>query len=216
MLKALLVLTAALVAVSNYLVFVWVPNEAVMGPVQRIFYFHFGAAIATYLCMFGVLIASLGFLSTGRKVFDSISTACGEVGLLTCSIVMFTGMIWGQVAWNTPFRWEPRLVTLLFLLLIYISFVALRTFGDGEKLAKQSAVLGVLGALTVPAVMYSIHLLPQFAQLHPVVVERRGLREESFRTTMMVCMIAMISLSMLLIVVRTKIAELEKKFQTQG
>ena len=206
------VIVAALIAIGNYMVFVWVPNEAIMGPVQRIFYFHFGSAITSYLCMFAVLICSVGFLSTQRRLFDSISTACGEVGLLNCSITMATGMIWGQAAWNTPFRWEPRLVSLLFLLLIFFSFVALRTFANSERVAKQSAVLGILGAITVPAVMYSIHLLPQFAQLHPIVVERRGLREESFRTTMFFCMVAMIALSGLLIWIRTRLVELEKKY----
>ncbi len=203
--KVLTSLMGVALVYCTYLVFLVVPNERVMGPVQRIFYFHVGSAIACY-CSFGVvLIAGLAYLATRDVRADVIAHAAGEVGFIFCSIVMVTGMIWGHSAWNTWFRWEPRLITFLILWLIFLSFNILRSFGDPEKIAVHSAILGIIGAVTVPLVVYSIKLLPESMQLHPVVVENRGLRDPSFETAMFTCMATLVALQGLLIWFRTRV-----------
>jgi hypothetical protein len=68
---------------------------------------------------------------------------------------------------------------------MFLSFVLLRQFADSEKVASQSAVIGIMGALMIPIMIYSIKLLPAAAQLHPQVIENRGLRHPSFTTTLM-------------------------------
>lgn len=160
---------------SIYLVFVGTPNEKIMGPVQRVFYFHVGSAIACY-CSFGlVLVGSLGYLATRKEWWDVVAEAAGEVGLIFCTIVLVSGMIWGHAIWNTAFRWEPRLVTFLLLWFVLLSFNILRWFADSAKVSAHCAVLGILGAITVPLMVYSIKFLPQSAQLHPQVVAKNGL-----------------------------------------
>ncbi len=178
---ALGVLTLLLLTASHYLVFMVVPNEAVMGAVQRVFYFHVGSALACYAAFGAVFVASLAFLATGSKKADRISAACGEVGFVLCTIVLATGMIWGHSAWNTWFRWEePRLVTFLVLWLIFLSFTVLRNFGEPSRVASHASVLGILGAASVPLVYVSIKFLPASARLHPEVIERGGLKDPSY------------------------------------
>lgn len=207
--STLILIVGAAVLYCNYLVFMVVPNERIMGPVQRIFYFHVGSAIACY-CAFGiVLITGLAYLATRDMRADAVSQAAGEVGFLFCSIVMITGMVWGHSAWNTWFRWEPRLVTFLLLWLIFLSFNILRAFGDAEKIATHSAILGILGAITVPLVIYSIKLLPESMQLHPVVVENQGLRDPSYRSTMFWCIGTLVAFQALLIWFRARIGLIE-------
>jgi ABC-type transport system involved in cytochrome c biogenesis permease subunit len=104
--RALTAVTAVLVAVSNWLIFLVVPNERVMGAVQRIFYVHVGAAFACYAAFGVVLVASVLFLANRSRGADMVGVAAGEVGFLFCTIVLITGMIWGHSAWNTWFRWE--------------------------------------------------------------------------------------------------------------
>jgi heme exporter protein C len=205
----LIAFVAAAIFYSNYLVFLVVPNERVMGPVQKIFYFHVGSAIACY-CSFGVvLVAGLFYLATRDLRADVFASAAGEVGFIFCSIVMITGMIWGHAAWNTWFRWEPRLVTFLLLWLIYLSFLLLRAFGDPKKIAAHSAVLGILGAITVPLVVFSIQLLPQMAQLHPRVVENRGLKEASFEYALLISTLSLVLLQGVLIWFRARLGFIE-------
>lgn len=199
------------VLVGIYLVFMYVPNERLMGPVQRIFYFHVGSAIACYLAFTIVLIGALGYLATRKVAYDQLSYAAGEVGFVFCTLVLVTGMIWGKAAWNTIFRWEPRLVSFLILWLIFLAFNLLRYFGDRSKVRQHSAVLGILGACTVPLVVFSIKLLPQFAQLHPQVVENRGLKDSSYIFSMFFCMAALLLFALQLIWLRFRIAYLEER-----
>ncbi|MCB0310885.1 MAG: cytochrome c biogenesis protein CcsA [Bdellovibrionales bacterium] len=200
-----------LVASAMYVVFMIVPNERIMGPVQRIFYFHVGSAIACYVSFAVVLTASLAYLGTRRKSWDAILHAAGEVGFIFCTIVLVSGMIWAKSAWNTWFRWEPRLVTFLLLWFIALSFNILRRFGEPAKVPQHSAVLGLLGAMTVPLVVFSIKFLPQFAQLHPQVVAQRGLKDPSFIFAMFFCMAVLVLLQLRLLWIRFRIARLEQR-----
>ncbi len=204
------------VLVGLYLVFMVVPNERIMGPVQRIFYFHVGSAIACYVAFGIVLIGSLGYLATRKLSYDLMAYAAGEAGFVFCTIVLATGMIWGKAAWNTVFRWEPRLVSFLILWMIFLAFNLLRVFGDRARMRQHSAVLGILGACTVPMVVFSIKLLPQFAQLHPQVVENRGLKDSSYVFTMFFCMGALVLLQLQLIWLRFRIAFLEEQKHGTG
>ena len=195
------------VAVANWFVFMVVPNERVMGAVQRIFYFHVGSAISCYATFAVVFFSSVFYLATRDKKADLVCLAAGEVGFVFCSIVLFTGMIWGHSAWNTWFRWEePRLVTFLVLWLIFLSFTILRNFGDPSKSATHGAILGILGAVSVPLVVFSIKFLPQSARLHPEVIEHGGLKDPSFNQALAISCFALVALAALLVWVRYRLA----------
>jgi len=205
------VIAIALVAVSQYLVFMVVPNERVMGAVQRLFYFHVGSAIACYCAFAIVFVASLMFLGNRSREADAWSTAAGEVGFIFCTITLVTGMIWGKSAWNTWFSWEePRLVTFLVLWLIFLSFTALRNFGDPARVSTHASVLGILGALSVPIVYASIKLLPKTAQLHPEVLEHAGLKDPSYWWAFGLSVFALLCLQTLLIWIRVRIGLSER------
>lgn len=207
----LTIITALLVTYAQYVVFMVVPDEKIMGAVQRVFYFHVGSAFACYV-QFGIAFAtSLWFLTSSNRLADIINAAAAEVGFVFCSITLASGMIWGHSAWNTWFRWEPRLVTFLILWLLFLGFVIHRKYGEGLRLASQSAVLSILGGLTVPFVWLSVKLLPQTAQLHPQVVENQGLKDPLFLYGFGVCSVTIIVLSLLLLNVRIRIESLNQR-----
>ena len=204
------------VALANWFVFMVVPNERVMGAVQRIFYFHVASAISCYAAFAVVFFASVFYLATRDKKADLVCLAAGEVGFVFCSIVLATGMIWGHSAWNTWFRWEePRLVTFLVLWLIFLSFTVLRNFGDPAKSATHGAILGILGAVSVPLVVFSIKFLPQSARLHPEVIEHGGLKDPSFNQALAISCLALTILAGLLVWIRYRLALAEDVLRTQ-
>jgi heme exporter protein C len=207
----LLTLSALLlVGYAQYMVFMVVPNEQVMGPVQRVFYFHVASALACYAAFGAVFVASLLYLATREPKSDIFASAAGEVGFVLCTIVLVTGMIWGHSAWNTWFRWEePRLVTFLVLWLIFLSFTVLRNFGDPTKTAAHGSILGILGALSVPLVYVSVKFLPQSARLHPEVIEHGGLKSSSYWTAFGLSLVAFVVLGGLLIWLRYRVGLLE-------
>ena len=192
-----------------YEVFMIVPNERVMGPVQRIFYFHVACAISSYCSMVIVFLCSIFYLRTHKYFFDACCEAASEVGFVFCTCVLISGMIWAHSAWNTWFRWEPRLVTFLFLWLIFMSFNVLRAFADTQRIASHNALLGIVGALTVPAVLLSVNLLPRVAQLHPAL-EKGGLEPE-MKEALFISIAAVVSFQFLLVYLRAKIGLAERK-----
>jgi heme exporter protein C len=199
-----------MVVVAQFYVFMVVPNERIMGAVQRIFYFHVGSALACYAAFAVVLVASVVHLATKSVKADLWSASAGEVGFVFCSIVLATGMIWGHSAWNTWFRWEePRLVTFLVLWLIFLSFTILRNFGDPAKVSTHASVLGILGSASVPLVYLSIKLLPQSARLHPEVLEQGGVKDSRFVLALVLSIFALLFLSAVLTWLRYRIARVD-------
>lgn len=192
-----------LLLLANIMVFLVVPNEAVMGAVQRIFYFHVGAATNTYI-MIGVLfIASVCFLTFRTPVWDVLAEAAGGVALLLASIVLVSGSIWGHSAWNTWWRWEPRLVSFLVLWLVLFAYVLLRSFTErSERQGAFAAILGIVSAVNVPLAIFSIKLMSQAEQLHPEVVAEQGLKDERFVYALICGIFALGAVSFWLLVVR--------------
>ena len=215
--------TVILIFVSNYIIFMVVPNEKVMGAVQRIFYFHVSSAFAAYISLGVLLFSSIAYLANSsstdavyKKKADraySVISASSEVALLFCLIVLATGMIWGHAAWNVIFRWEPRLVSFLVLTLILLGFPLLRSFGSQVQTKTHAAILGIISAINVPIVIFSIKLLPQSHQLHPEVVGNRGLKHASYYWGFGISTLAMICLSISLIWLAAQVVQLRLEGQ---
>ena len=154
--------------VALYLVFIWSPVEKIMGASQKIFYFHVGCAWVAFLAFFIVGIYSVMILKNpteNRFIYAGVSA---EIGVLFTTIALISGMIWGKSAWNTWWTWEPRLVTTLILWFIYVAYLFVRKMeGSWEKIAKLSAVFGIIGCLNVPIVFMAIRWWN--TKLHPIV-----------------------------------------------
>jgi heme exporter protein C len=207
----LFLVSVPLLGLANYFVFLVVQSERNMGAVSRIFYFHVGSAIACYCAFAVVFFCSVAYLSSRHWLADRLNEAAAEVGFIFCTLTLASGMIWGRTAWNTWFRWEPRLVTFLLLWLIFLAFTVMRMFGDVRKLGAHSAVLGILGSFTVPLVWISVRLLPQSAQLHPQVLEQGGLQIPNAKFTLFLTMAGLVIFLFSLIFLRARIGILEEK-----
>lgn len=204
------IVTALTVAYALYYVFLVVPNEKVMGAVQRIFYFHVGAAMSCYVAIAILFVGSVTYLAVKQRFWDLLAEAGGSVALLLCTIVLLSGMIWGHSAWNTWWRWEPRLVSFLVLWLILVGYNILRlTLAQEEKLPSFAAVLGILAAVNVPIVIFSIRLLSPQEQLHPEVVANQGLRDPRFITGLILGNVSFILLGCYLMLHRLRLSVLE-------
>jgi heme exporter protein C len=212
LIKVLSALSLVGVSLGLYLVFMVVPNEQVMGAVQRIFYFHVASALAAYAVIFILLFASSFYLLTKKDAWDALAEAAATVSLLFCSVVLASGMIWGHSAWNTWWRWEPRLVSFLVLWLILFSYVVLRAFSEDHSRQRSfAAVLGIIAAVNVPIVIVSVKFLSQADQLHPEVVGKQGLKTASFVYALVTCIVAMVITGGLLTIIKTINLQLKNK-----
>jgi heme exporter protein C len=185
-------LSAVAMVAALFVVFLVVPDEREMGAVQRIFYFHVAAATTSYVMIGVLLVGSAFFLLTNNHRWNIFAQAGAGVAFLFCSIVLVSGMIWGHSAWNTWWRWEPRLVSSLVLWLILAAYLLLRSFSAGHPAqSNYLAVLGIVSAVFVPIVIFSIRLLNRSEQAHPQVIARQGLGDPSFKYGLMLSMAAL-------------------------
>jgi heme exporter protein C len=126
------------------------PMERTMGDVQRIFYYHVPAATAAYTLFFVNFVASIIFLVRRSPAADRWAATTAEVGLVFSTVVLITGPIWGRVAWNTWWAWEPRLTTFLILWLLYVSYLVLRRAAEGASGSVLAAAMAIFAFLDVP------------------------------------------------------------------
>ena len=160
----------ALVSVPAVLVLIlfFTPVEAVMGPVQKVFYFHVSAAWAGMLSFILAAIAGAAYLSSRRLTWDWLSASAIEIGLVFALIAILSGMIWARPIWNTWWVWDPRLTTTAIMALIYLAYFILRSgLNTPEAQARLGAVYAIVAVATVPLTFFSIRL---FRTIHPVVI----------------------------------------------
>lgn len=201
---ALLAVTALLVGLSLYQIFAVAPVEAQMGIVQKIFYFHVPSAYAMYVGFFVSAIGSAVFLAKRSAAWDAVAVAGAEVGMLFCAIVLTTGPLWARKAWGVWWTWDPRLTTTLLAGMIFLSYLALRSFGTaGEAEKRFAAGLALVGVLDLPIIHYSVQ---RWRGVHPTVVTGKGGGlDPQMQGAFLVSMLAFTALVALLIWTRARV-----------
>ena len=133
------------------------PREVTQGNVQRIMYVHVPSVLVAYLAFAVVFVASVAYLARRAEAADRIAHASAEVGVLFTGITIATGSIWGKPTWGTWWTWDARLTSVAILFVMYLGYLLLRGMvEDRERGARYAAVLGIVAALNVPLVHFSV------------------------------------------------------------
>ena len=134
------------------------PRELTQGNVQRIMYLHVPTVLVAYLAFAVVFVASIAYLWRRDAGADRLAHASAEVGVLFTGLTIAAGAIWGKPTWGTWWTWDARLTSVAILFVMYLGYLLLRgMIEDGERAARYSAVLGIIAALDVPLVHFSVY-----------------------------------------------------------
>lgn len=162
------VVTLIMFVAAVLMVFVYAPVEAVMGLVQKVFYFHVASAWVGMLGFIAAAVAGGIYLRNGKPIWDMTSAAAVEIGIVFAVVAIITGSIWARPIWNTWWTWDPRLTTTAIMALVYLAYMMLRQgVEDPDRRARISAVYAIVGAVSVPLTFLSIRI---FRTIHPVVI----------------------------------------------
>ncbi len=200
--------TLVFIVVGLYMAFLYAPTEANMGLVYRIFFFHLGAIIASTVAILVVAAAGAVYLKTHSRAWDRVAEASAEIGVVFGTIGLITGSIWARPIWGAWWTWDPRLTTFFILWLIYIAYLMLRASArDDPRVARFSAVFGIIGAIDVPIVFVSARvwkgISPVLFQVNPQGLEFNLTPEMS--QTLMVCITAYLLLFLYLLAQRVRL-----------
>jgi heme exporter protein C len=133
------------------------PREVTQGSVQRIMYVHVPMAWVAYLAFGVVFVASILFLWSRSLRVDRVAHASAEVGVIFTGLAIATGSIWGKPTWGTWWTWDARLTSVALLFVLYLGYLMLRgMIDDPERRARYCAVLGIIAALDIPLVHFSV------------------------------------------------------------
>ncbi len=152
----------------------WVPPAETLGEAGRVFFFHVPVAWVSVLAFLSSLWYSVKVLRKGCVRDDIRARTSAELGLWFCVMATVTGAIFAKRAWNAYWNWDPRETSIVFLLLIYIAYFALRSvLPRGRRMMKASAAYAIFAAAVMP---YLVFIVPRvFMSLHPdTVINGRG------------------------------------------
>lgn len=170
---ALIVAGAVLVPLAVLAVFLYAPREAVMGEVQRIFYFHVSSAWIGFFAFFVTFVAGIGYLATGNRRWDIVALSSVEVGLVFIGMAVVTGSLWARPVWGRYWVWEPRLTISAVQLLVYVAYLMLRASSESPGAgARFAAVYGIVAFVTVPLSWFAIRW---WRTIHPEIVSGGGM-----------------------------------------
>ena len=162
------IVSVILFIVAVYMAIFFAPLEAVMGWVQKVFYFHVATA---WVGMMGFMVAGIaGIIYLWKKdlKWDIVEVAAVEISLVFFGITIVMGSIWARPIWNTWWTWDPRLTTATVMLLIYLAYLMLRQgIEDPDRRARFGAVYAIVGSLSVPLTYFSARI---FRTIHPIVI----------------------------------------------
>ncbi len=140
-------------ALTLYLVYMWVPTEQNLGVSQRIFYFHVPLGWIGMISIMVVAVASIMHLVTGRQKWDDLAYSTAEIGIIFASLILVTGAIWGKPVWGVWWTWDAKLTTTLVLWFIYVGYLMVRAYGPAGTQGKRFAsVIALIGAIDAPII----------------------------------------------------------------
>jgi heme exporter protein C len=198
-----------LIAVGSYFGLLASPPDAFQGQYVRIMYIHVPSAATAYLAVGTVAVASVLYLWKRRMRYDRVAHSAAEIGVLFTGLALASGMIWGKPVWGTWWTWDARLVTTAILFLIYVGYLLVRELAeDPERRARLAAVIGIVGALDIPVIHYSV---VWFRTLHqPASIARGDIQmAPPMVAALMINLTAFFVLYVYLLTLRVRLADLE-------
>lgn len=166
-------LVVLLFAINIVIIIFYAPIEKTMGIIQKIFYFHVSAGWLGMLFFIIASFAALIYLLTENNKWIRFANASVPLGLLFSSLNIMSGSIWAKSVWNTWWTWDPRLVTVTIMMILFIIYQLLRDAID--EINQKNKILSIyllLSSCTVPLSFFSIRF---FRTIHPIIINETSM-----------------------------------------
>jgi heme exporter protein C len=204
--SAITAAVAALIFFAGYAALFIAPDESTMHEIQRVFYFHLASWMAMFTALSLAFVANVAWLVTRKPHWDWLGVSCVEVGVVSCTAGLITGVLWGRPAWGIWWTWDARLTTAFILWILYICYLLLRgLIEEPQRRASLSAIFVVFAFLDAPLVYASNRL---WRTQHPAPVifggENSGL-DPTMGKVLVVCIVAVMAMMVLVLIDRYRL-----------
>jgi heme exporter protein C len=143
-----------------------VPRLSIVNETIRALYFHvpmwFGMV---FLFLFSTIYAVKYLLNPVREN-DIFSSALAHTGLAFGLLGIFTGMIWANYTWGTPWHGDPKQNGAAIATLVYLAYFVLR--GSLENEEQRARLSAVYNLFAFAAMIPLIFIIPRMTDsMHP-------------------------------------------------
>jgi heme exporter protein C len=133
------------------------PPDYQQGYTIHIMFIHVPAAFMSEFVYACLGVASFLSLVFRHALATAAARAAAPLGAGFTALALITGSLWGRPTWGTWWVWDPRLTSVLVLLLFYVGYMALESaIEDEAKAARAAAILALVGLINLPIVHYSV------------------------------------------------------------
>jgi heme exporter protein C len=214
--KALLGLAGIAVAIGLWFALT-APADAVQGEYSRMLGIHPPSLWIAFLAFGVTAFGSVMWLIRKTERWDLLAASSVEVGVIFTAIGLFTGMVWGEAVWGTPWDWQdPRLMSTAVMFFVYIGYIALRgAIDDPAVRARRSAILGVVAVIQVPLVYFSVNMFRTLHQTQSIRPDGSTMPDEML-TAMLVNLAAFTLLYIALLTARIDVAGAEARMAPES
>lgn len=188
------------------------PVDSLQGEYARLLSIHPPSMWLAFLAFGVTAFGSIMWLIRKNMRWDRLASSAAEIGVLFTGIGLFTGMVWGQAVWGTPWDWQdPRLMTTAVMFFVYVGYIALRNaVPDPVTRARRSAILGAIAVVQVPLVYFSVNLFRTLHQTQSIRPDGATM-PSGMLVAMMVNMAAFTVLFVALMMARIEVANAEAR-----
>ena len=146
------------------------PSDYLQGEGYRIIYVHVPAATLSMMAYAVMALAAATGLIWRMNVAYAVAASCAPIGASFTVIALVTGSLWGRPMWGTYWVWDPRLVTELLLLFLYLGYMGLRgAIEESGRADRASAILAIVGVVNLPIIHYSVDWWNSLHQGHTLL-----------------------------------------------
>jgi len=156
-LRWLVPVTLALLAVGMIWGLFYAPADFRQGNSFRIVYFHVPASVVSMAGYYVMAAAGAISLIWKMKVADAAMKSCAPIGAALTFLGLFSGAVWGKPTWGTYWVWDARVTSMTLLLLLYLGVIALyNAYENKQAAARACAVLSLVGTVNIPIIYKSV------------------------------------------------------------
>jgi len=150
-------LLMAVAGLQTFVASMAVSPDVVQGQLSRIMYVHVPSAWLAYLAFGVTMVSSVMYLWKKDLAWDRRALASAEIGVVFTGLTIALGMVWAKPTWGVWWTWDSRLTLTAIMFFVYLGYLALRRTTDVlDVRAKRAAILGIIAAVQIPLVHFSV------------------------------------------------------------
>lgn len=143
-----------------------VPRLVIVNETIRALYFHVPMWFGMVVMFLISTIYAIKYLRSPIIKNDILSVEFANTGLIFGLLGIFTGMMWANYTWGTPWHGDPKQNGAAIALLVYLAYFVLRGSVDNQE--QRSRLSAVYNIFAFAAMIPLIFIIPRMtSSMHP-------------------------------------------------